>query len=351
MCEYQSFFFIITNWFGGGIERIFTNVAKGLSASNYYPKIYLYVINGFDKKKYNIDENIKTINNLFELFYLVKTINNKMIINFTSDWKSSLLSRCLSRNYISWIHNNPYTMREARTSWLNFYLIKKSNQIVCVCKEQKEILQHQFSFVNEFAIIYNSVDFDYVRRQASLPLEINYKYLLMVARLDLESKDFFTLIDAYSQLDISIIDTYKLVLLGDGPDFDKVNDYIKRKKMHNNIIIQGYDSNPYKWIKNSVCNILSSKTEGFNVTVIEGMVLGCPQIITKYQTGSTEVSNFGQNTLLVDIGDVIGLKNAIESIVYDSVLREKIVNSANSFILNFSQQIFQDKISQLFHLE
>lgn len=350
MCDNQNYFFILTNWFGGGIERVFTNVVKGLSASNY-PKIYLFVINGFNYKKYSIDENIIIINNLIELFYFVKKIKTKIIINFSSDWKSTLLSICLSKNFISWIHNNPYTMRKARTSFLNFYLLKKSNQIVCVCNEQKEILQHEFSFVNEFTVIYNSVDFEYVRRQASLSLEINYQYFLMVARVDLASKDFFTLIDAYSQLDASIIDTYKLVLLGDGPDFNKVNDYILRKKMNNNIILQGYDSNPYKWIKNSVCNILSSKTEGFNVTVIEGMILECPQIITKYQTGSNEVSNFGQNTLLVNIGDVIGLKNAIESIVYDSVLREKIVNSANSFILNFSQQIFQDKISQLFHLE
>lgn len=351
MFENQSYFFILTNWFGGGIERIFTNVVKGLVVWNHSPKIYLYVINGFDSKKYSINENIKTLKNLVELFYFVNTTKSKTIINFSCDWKSSIISRCLSRNYISWIHNNPYTMRRARTSCLNFYLLKKSNKIVCVCNEQKEILQNEFFFVNEFVVIYNSVDFEYVRKQSILSLEINYNYLLMVARVDLESKDFFTLIDAYSQLDKLITNTYKLVLLGDGPDFDKVNNYILRKKMQKNIILQGYDSNPYKWLKNSVCNILSSKTEGFNVTVIEGMILECPQIITKYQTGSAEVSNFGQNTLLVNIGDVIGLKNAIESLINDSLLRKKIVSNANDFVLNFSQEIFQDQIKKLFHLE
>lgn len=186
----KKYFFILTYWLGGGTEKVFENIAKVLSENNL---VYLFVINGFDKEKYTLESNVKLLENKRMLRKHIT--KNSVIVNFSGDWKSSLASAFLSKKIISWIHCNPHTMHGARTGLLNFWLLKRSERIVCVCNEQKEILQNEFGFKNDFTVIYNSVDFDSVREKANEKLNVKYKYFLMVARIDFNSKDFFTVID------------------------------------------------------------------------------------------------------------------------------------------------------------
>lgn len=335
----KGYFFILTYWLGGGTEKVFENVAKVLTKKN---QVFLYVINGFDKKKYTLDSNIKLVENKKDLHKFIK--KESVVVNFSGDWKSALVSTLLSKNFISWIHCNPYTMHGARTGFFNFWLLKKSKKIVCVCNEQKDIFQQEYGFKNDFTVIYNSVDFDNVKTKAEEKLDIDYKYFLMVARIDFNSKDFFTVIDAYSMLDKNIQNTYKLVFLGEGNDKAKVADYIKEKNLTENIILPGFDKNPYKWFKNAECNILSSKTEGFSVSIIEGMSIGCPEIITNYKTGAKEISDNGKNAIIVDIGDSVGMSKAMTDIVTNKDLRNTLINNSLTFISEFSQNVFAKRV-------
>lgn len=340
----KKYIFILTYWLGGGTEKVFENIAKAFHGPE--TQVILYVINGFDVEKYSIEDYVTVIKTRKELFRTVTP--DTIVVNFSGDWKSSLTAYCLSKNYVSWIHCNPYTMKGARTGFFNFWLLKKSKKIVCVCNEQKEILQNEFKFRNDFSVIYNSVDFDTVRNKATENLDFDSKYFLMIARMDFNSKDFFTVIDAYSMLDMEIQNEYKLVFLGDGNDRSQVEEYIKKKNLTENVVLPGFDKNPYKWFKNAVCNILSSKTEGFGVSIIEGMSIGCPEIITNYRTGAKEISANGSNAIIVDIGDAEAMKNAMKTLVYDNERRENLIKNANSFIQNFSQNIFEKRIIDFF---
>ena len=339
----SNYIFILTYWLGGGTEKVFENIAKVLSDKN---NVYLYVINGFDKDKYRPEKSVTVINSKKEL----RDISNKdsIIVNFSGDWKSSLTAALLSKEFISWIHCNPHTMHGAKTSFFNFWLLKRSKNIVCVCNEQKDILQKEYGFKNNFTVIYNSVDFENAEKLANEDLNIDYKYFLMVARIDFNSKDFFTVIDAYSMLNKDVQEQYKLVFLGDGNDKSALEDYIKEKQLSNKIVLPGFDKNPYKWLKNAECNILSSKTEGFALSVIEGMSLGCPEIITNYKTGANEVANDGKNVIVVDIGNALEMSMAMNNIVTDTVLRNNLISNSFVFINEFSQDIFSKRINDFF---
>lgn len=339
----KKYFFILTYWLGGGTEKVFENIAKVLSENNL---VYLFVINGFDKEKYTLGTNVKLLEN--KRMLLKNITENSVIVNFSGDWKSSLASAFLSKKFISWIHCNPHTMHGARTGFFNFWLLKHSERIVCVCNEQKEILQNEFGFKNDFTVIYNSVDFDSVSEKANENFNVNYKYFLMVARIDFNSKDFFTVIDAYSMLNKDIQSSYKLVFLGDGNDRSKVEEYVKEKKLSENIIFPGFDKNPYKWFKNAECNILSSRTEGFSLSVIEGMSVGCPEIITNYKTGAKEVADNGKNAIIVNIGNALELSNAMNSIITNMKLRNDLISNSFTFIKDFSQEVFSRKIKTFF---
>lgn len=348
----KLFIFILTSWAGGGTEKVFENVAEAIHKNFANSKIFLFVINGFNSKKYSVQDYVTLIFSKAELKKTARS-KEKTVINFSGDWKSGILSRKISKNYISWIHQNPLTMKTARTAFINFHILKKSAKLVCVCKEQKEILQNKFDFKNEINVIYNSVDFAKISDLSNIPLSnINFKYILMTARIDFASKDFFTVVDSYLFLPTELKEKYKLVFLGDGPDKEKLVSYIQKKvpaNLQKNIILAGFDKNPYRWIKNASINILSSKTEGFSVSVIEAMSLGCPEILTNYKTGAKEISENGKNAAIVEIGNSKQMAQTIRKILTDKKARDELVENASEFVKLFYQENIEKKLCHFFN--
>ncbi len=348
----KSFIFILTTWAGGGTEKVFENITEVIHKNFPDSEIFLFVINGFNLEKYSVQEYVTLIPSKEELKNISKD-KKKIIINFSGDWKSGLCARKITKKYISWIHQNPLTMRSARTAFINFYILKKSEKIVCVCKEQKEILQNKFNFKNKIDVIYNSVDFEKINGLSKVPLSnINFKYILMTARIDFSSKDFFTVVDSYFRLSKAIQDNYKLVFLGDGPDKEKLVSYIQEKvsaNLQKNIIFAGFDKNPYRWMKNASLNILSSKTEGFAVSVIEAMSLNCAEILTNYRTGAKEISENGKNAEIVGIGNAGQMAQAIEKILTDENKRAALVKSASEFVKQFYQENIEKELCYFFN--
>lgn len=348
----KSYIFILTFFSGGGTEKVFENVTKVINEKIEGAKIYLFVVNGFNSELYPPENFVNVINSKTELKKIVKSTKDKIVINFSGDWKSAFVSRQISKEYISWVHQNPLTMKTARTAFINFHLLKKSKKIVCVCKEQKEILQKEFGFKNSIEVIYNSVDFEKIKKLSIVPLEnVDFDYILMVARLDFNSKDFFTVIKSYCLLPLELQKKYKLVFLGNGPDEQKIVDYIQNfvsESLKKNIILAGFDKNPYRWLKNASLNILSSKTEGFSVSIIEGMSLECPEILTNYKTGSKEVSENGRNAALVPIGDYKAMKDAIEKLLTDENYKNEILKNSSDFVKQFYQSEVEKNLYNFF---
>lgn len=343
----NSYIFILSDYCGGGTETVFNQTAKTLLLKGEI--VYLFVINGFDLSKYGVPAGIQIVQKFSELRKNYKR-NNCIVINFSGNWKTSVYARRLSKKYISWIHCNPLTMRTARTWFINFYLLKRSTKIVCVCDEQKQILENQFHFKHNIQVIYNSVDLEKIKIEAqeSLPDYMGKKYILMCARFDFKSKDFFTLIDAYKQLDKEIRENYNLVLLGDGKDKVVVESYCAEKNIQKNVIFPGYDANPFKWMKNASCFVLSSKTEGVSLVPVEAFSCSCPTVLTRYHTGSKEISAEGKNALLVDVGDTLQMVNAINTILTDKTVKQSLVSNATEFAKQFDVSFFQKKVLALF---
>lgn len=73
----------------------------------------------------------------------------------------------------------------------------------------------------------------------------------------------------------------------------------------------GYDKNPYRWVKNANCFVLSSKIEGFPNALIEASYLGVPCVATRCLRLMDDIIIDGQNGFVVDVDDVEGLAQAM----------------------------------------
>jgi glycosyltransferase involved in cell wall biosynthesis len=82
--------------------------------------------------------------------------------------------------------------------------------------------------------------------------------------------------------------------------------------MDNQIILLGYQSNPWKYLTNSDLFILSSKWEGFGNVIVEAMLLGIPVISSDCPSGPSEILEQGKLGDLFNVGDHARLATLIE---------------------------------------
>lgn len=106
-----------------------------------------------------------------------------------------------------------------------------------------------------------------------------------------------------------------LYLIG---NYDENSDYYKKliklvngQKLNDCVHFIGYDKNPYKWVKNADCFVLSSKIEGFPNALIEASYLGVPCVTTRCLKLMDDIIEDGQNGYVVDVDDVEGMAQAM----------------------------------------
>ena len=78
--------------------------------------------------------------------------------------------------------------------------------------------------------------------------------------------------------------------------------------------------------------VLSSDYEGMPNVLMEAMAVGTPCVSTRCKMGPEELITDGVNGLLVPVGDVDGIKNAVESILKNPELSQKLSENGREIL-------------------
>lgn len=201
-----------------------------------------------------------------------------------------------------------------------FNKIDRFDYICTVSEEMRVQLKEIFpNLTNKQVTIYNPIDFETIETKACKRGDLtsaeekllNSSYICSVGRLDEGQKDFNTLINAYANLKVENKISEKLILVGDGPDKEKLKSLVKKLNLENDVIFLGKKSNPYIWMKNSKAFILSSKYEGLPTVLIEALILDVPSISSNCLTGPIEILENGKFGELFNIGNIKELEEKI----------------------------------------
>ena len=92
---------------------------------------------------------------------------------------------------------------------------------------------------------------------------------------------------------------------------ENVNKLINFHGLSSFVHMPGHVLNPYKYMKNAACFMLSSKNEGFGNVLVEALVLGCPIVSTNCPFGPVEVLDNGLWGSLVSVGDYESMANSV----------------------------------------
>jgi len=123
------------------------------------------------------------------------------------------------------------------------------------------------------------------------------------------------LIDALQQV-VKIVPYAVLLVVGDGPDKEKLRKRVEDLKLGNHVKWLGQKSPEEVYKLYSIMDVVAvpSRFEGFGLTAAEAMAAGVPVVATRVD-GLSEVVEDGVSGYLVDSGDSYGLAQAMSDLL------------------------------------
>lgn len=235
-----------------------------------------------------------------------------------------------SRQTIAANHCNPERIFTRRDWLFAKWLYPKAKQVVAVSKAGMDIIQQHLA-LNNVRYLYNPLNFQKLQTLAAEHPAISLQgpYIVAAGRL-CPQKHFACLIDAYAQSQTR--HTHQLLILGEGPQRKLLEQQVRDLGLQQQVRLPGFMQNPYPYIANATCLVLSSLHEGFPVILMEALGLGRPVVATDCETGPREIVQAEHNGLLVPVNDTNALAEAIDRVCLDVDFHAQLQHNARASV-------------------
>lgn len=360
----KKILFIMYNLAGGGAEKVLIDLLDNIDYTRYEVDLLLIRKEGVYIDSVNANVKIKSIvdpsrNNIYSYAksllysYLPKLLVGSIIgkkydieIAFLEGETSQIAtySRNKKSKKIAWIHidlEKHITIDSiTQENVYNFM-----DEIVCVsnqCRDSFNTIYPQYK--DKTKVIYNLIDNNAIIEKSEEDNKMKKKYILAIGRL-VNQKKFDTLIKSYKLL-VDEGFSEELVILGEGELRDSLQKLIDELGLEERVHLNGFKSNPYKYIKRCSVFVVSSEYEGFSLVVAEAMILG-KAIVTTDCVGPSELCDYGNYGIVVTKKDEYSIKDAIKEVLSNQSLRKYYENKSLERSKIFNKDKFMSEFYQL----
>jgi glycosyltransferase involved in cell wall biosynthesis len=202
--------------------------------------------------------------------------------------------------------------------WADRIAGRATTATVCVSqRERADGLRARTCRADRTVVIPNAVDVD---AYPQAPLERDVPRLISVGRLA-APKDWSTLLYALAALEPETF--AELMIVGDGPDRERVEDELARSSLRRRVRLLGERDDVPGLLSDADVFVLASRSEGLPLSVIEAMAAGLP-VVASDVGGVGELVREGETGLLVPPGDPAALADALRLLLADRGLRRRL---------------------------
>jgi glycosyltransferase involved in cell wall biosynthesis len=201
--------------------------------------------------------------------------------------------------------------------WADRLMRPMTTMTICVAEHELETgLAARTCSGERTIVIPNAID---IRRAPPARDDGNLPRLVAVGRLK-APKDFLTLVRAVSVLPP---DSCELVVVGDGPERERLEAEIGRLGLEERVRLVGERSDVPELLAGADAFVLSSASEGMPISVLEAMAAGLPVVASRVG-GMAELVADGETGLLVTPGAPQELASALRRLLADRQLRHRL---------------------------
>ena len=199
----------------------------------------------------------------------------------------SRLAQYASHNSCLYVHNDYTTIYPDTEEFKDFFAqlhTDRFRHVLFVSNESKASFAKRLpAYEEKCDVINNIVEWESVRTKAAEPCSFTRNpedtVFVFVGRLDEPHKRLSRLLEAFARARTARKDIH-LLMVGDGPDRKLCEDLIETLGISEAVTMAGAQTNPYPYLNQGDCLVLSSDYEGFPVVYFEAMILGKDIITT-----------------------------------------------------------------------
>lgn len=216
------------------------------------------------------------------------------------------------------------------------FSINMSDGVTAVSESLKNDTLDRFSINDEIEVIYNFIDNKKFFREFNPDLKARYgksddKFLVHVSNFRpvkrvLDVLKTFELVQQTHQ-------NVKLLMIGDGPERQKLEDYCREKGLCDNIHFLGKKDSISTLL--SICDVfvMPSAKESFGLAALEAMACGVP-VVSSNVGGIPEVNINGKTGFVHELGDIKGMAISVNKLIGD----QAVWNTFSDYCINFSKE-------------
>lgn len=247
---------------------------------------------------------------------------------------ATFLKRKVKKPFVTTIHSDykldfkdNFYKRLVYTN-LNRISLKKFDYYIAVSDTFRNMLIDRGFRRDKIFVTYNGIDCDkdeeFVSKKEFLKrYDIDYDeddvFIGILARLD-KVKDHITFVKAVNEVLKSR--KIKVLIAGEGPEKEELEKTIKEYGIENDVYLLGYIKDAYSFINAIDINCLSSISESFPYTILEGAKFKKP-VVTTNVGGINKLVKNGVNGFLIEVGDYLDLADKILYLANNSEERTK----------------------------
>ncbi len=232
-------------------------------------------------------------------------------IGFLESWPDRYIAyKVKADKKIGWMHNtfaNIAAIPQLELDWM-----QRVDKIIFVADNCTEDFKNAMpEMADKAETVYNITDSSLIKKRADLVPQDDQGFNLMSA------SDCFKIITVcrmsiyHKGLDRAVWCAKKLkdsgkkfiwMIVGDGPDFDKVKSLIEENDVSEQVVMIGNRLNPLPFIRQADVFCMPSRYEGKPMVITESMILGTPPIVTEYLSAHEQIKT-GVDGFVVENAD------------------------------------------------
>ena len=313
--------FIIANYLS---KKIDVSVLTSNKSDQFLKSVNL--ITPFFNVKENTGRPIKYLICIIMLIYkCILNRKNFTVLSFQANIYAIIICYIFNIKIISRSNSSPsgWSKNTIKQVIFNFFL-KKADCIITNSIDFKKELDNKFKVKSK--LILNPFDIKKIIKLSKEKIKLNffkknYLKIVNVARLT-DQKDHITLVKA---IKIAVKKRkIQLIIVGRGVFYSIIKKYISENNLEDNILMIGYQKNPFKFMRLCDIFVLSSVFEGHPNVLVEAQVLKKYIISTDCPTGPNEILGNGKYGSLIKVGDYEKLASLLINFKKNKINKNKI---------------------------